>query len=67
MQQHLYEYFYKGFLVNVSLKLIDKTNGLEPKKRENYWMGTPKTLPLLVLFVSNKCFIIAILDWTIEP
>ena len=48
MQQHLYEYFYSedhnGFLGNISMSLIDKTDGFQPKKRENYWMRTLKTL-----------------------
>ena len=46
MQQHLYEHFYSkghnGFLVNVSISLIDKTDGFQPKKRENYWMKNPE-------------------------
>ena len=48
MQQHLYEHFYsKGhheLSGNVSISLIDKTDGFQPKKRENYWMRTLKTL-----------------------
>ena len=46
MQQHLYEHFYSeghnGFLGNVSISLIDKTDGFQLKKRENYWMRTLK-------------------------
>ena len=38
MQQHLYEHFYSegcnGFLGNVSVSLVDKTDGSQPKKRE---------------------------------
>ena len=37
MQQHLYEHFYSevhnGFLGNVSISLIDKTDGSQSKKR----------------------------------
>ena len=48
MQQHLYEHFYSeghyGFLGNVSISLIDKTDDFQPKKRENYSMRTLKTL-----------------------
>ena len=48
MQQHLYEHFYRegqnGFLGNVSVSLIDKTDGFQSKKRENYWMRNLKTL-----------------------
>ena len=42
MQQHLYEHFYikghNGFLGNVSISLIHKTDGFQPNKRENYWI-----------------------------
>ena len=57
MQQHLLEYFYSedhnGFLGNVSISLIDKIDGFQPKKRENYWMRTLKTLAPLGLNVEN--------------
>ena len=57
MQQHLYEHFYSkghnGFLGNVSISLIDKTDGFQPKKRENYWMRTLKTLAPLRLNVES--------------
>ena len=47
MQQHLYEHLYSEgynrFLENVSISLINKTDGSQPKKRENYWMRTLKT------------------------
>ena len=32
-----------GFLGNVSITLTDKTDGKDPKRRENYWMRTLKT------------------------
>ena len=36
-----------------SISLIDKTDGLQPKKTENYWMRTLKTLaPLGLNFES---------------
>ena len=48
MQQHLYEYFFSkihnGFLGNASVSLIDKTDGFQHGKRENYWIRTLKTL-----------------------
>ena len=48
MQEHLFEHFYSeghnGFLDDVSVTLIDKTDGKDPKKREYYWMRTLKTL-----------------------
>ena len=47
MQEHFFEYFksedHSGFLPNVSITLIDKINGKDPKRRENYWIRTLKT------------------------
>ena len=34
---------HNDFLGNVSITLIDKIDGKDPKKRENYWMRTLKT------------------------
>ena len=34
----------KGFLEDVEVRLIDKTQGSDPTKREYYWMRTLKTL-----------------------
>ena len=46
-QEHLFEHFksegHIAFLGNVSITLIDKTDGKDPKRRENYWMRTLKT------------------------
>ena len=46
-QEHLFEHFKSegliGFLRNVSITLIDKTDGKDPKRRENYWMRALKT------------------------
>ena len=40
MQKHWYEHFYSdghnGFLVDDAITLIDKTDGRDPKYRENY-------------------------------
>ena len=48
MQEHLYAHFqssgHTGFLNDVSITLIDKTDGSNPKARENYWIRTLKTL-----------------------
>ena len=33
-----------GFLNDVSVTLIDKTDESDPKKREDYWMKTLKTM-----------------------
>ena len=47
MQEHLFKHFnsdgHSGFLENVTITLIDKTDGKNPKKRENYWIRTLKT------------------------
>ena len=47
MQKHSFEHFnsegHSGFLGNVSVILIDKIDGKNPKKRENYWIRTLKT------------------------
>ena len=57
MQQHLYAHFYSEshneFLENVFISLVDKTDGFQPKKRKNYWMGTLKTLAPLGLNVES--------------
>ena len=41
MQQHLFEHFseegHHGFLEDVSIRLIDKTNPSNPLQRKNYW------------------------------
>ena len=48
LQEHLLRHFYnkghEGFLQDLSITLIDKTDACYPKKRENYWMRTLKTL-----------------------
>ena len=47
IQEHLYKHFesegHTEFLDDVSITLIDKTDGFNPTKRENYWMRTLKT------------------------
>ena len=57
MQQHLYKHFYSegcnGFLGNVSISFINKTDDFQPKKMENYWMRTLKTLAPLGLNVES--------------
>ena len=41
MQPELFEHFhseeYNGFLENCSITLIDKTDGSDPTRREEYW------------------------------
>ena len=42
-----------GFLEDVSITLIDKTDGSDPTKRETFWMHTLKTLAPYGLNVEN--------------
>ena len=48
MQEHFYELFYSdganGFLEDVAITPIDKTDGRDSKNRENYWMRTLKMI-----------------------
>ena len=48
MQEYLYSHFesegHNGFLKDVSITLIDKTDVSDPTKRETFWMHTLKTL-----------------------
>ena len=47
MQEHLYEHFCShdrnGFLDEVKITLTNKTNGKDPKNKENYGMIALKT------------------------
>ena len=58
MQEHLFEHFksegHSGFLGNVSITLIDKTDGKDPKRRENYWMKTFKTYASFRLNIEDS-------------
>ena len=57
-QEHLFEHVksegHSGFLGNVSITLIDKTDGKDPKWRENYWMRTLKTYATFGLNIENS-------------
>ena len=57
MQEHLFKHFssmgHNGFLNNLSITLIDKTDGKNPKKREDYWRRTLKTY-LMLKTVSDQ-------------
>ena len=48
LQEHLFEHYnsegHNVFLHDVSVTLIDKTDGKNPIKREHYWRNTLKTL-----------------------
>ena len=48
MQEHLFRHFSSpgrnGFLNDVSITFIDKTDPSDPLKREDYWRRTLKTM-----------------------
>ena len=44
LRSHFLQDDHKGFLENVEVRLIDKTQGTDSTKREYYWMRTLKTL-----------------------
>ena len=50
MQDHLYEHFYSddhnGFLKDIKIMLINKTDCYDPKNKENYWVRTLRMLAL---------------------
>ena len=58
MQEHLFKHFnsmgHNGLLNNVSVTLIDKTDGKNPKKREDYWRTTLKTYSPFGLNVEDS-------------
>ena len=58
MQEHLFKHFnsmgHNGLLNNVSITLIDKTDGKNPKKREDYWRRTLKTYSPFGLNVEDS-------------
>ena len=57
MQRHLYEHFnlpgHSGFLNDVSVTLIDKTDPKDPTEGEDFWIQTLKTKTPLVLNVED--------------
>ena len=61
MQEHLYRHFsspgHKGFLNDVSVTLINKTDASDPKKQEDYWMKTLKNMVQILTIVSNHTHI----------
>ena len=58
MQEHIFEYFtsegHTGFLENLSVTFIDKTDSQNPEKRENYWIHTLKTMVPWGLNILNS-------------
>ena len=57
MQEHLYKHFeserHSGFREDISVILIDKTDGSNPTKTETYWMQTLKTIAAYGLNVED--------------
>ena len=58
MQRHLLEHFNEegnhGFLEDVSITFIDKTDPSEPLKRENYWKNVLKKMAPLGLNIEDS-------------
>ena len=58
MQEHLFKHFnsmgHNGFLNNVSITLIDKTDSKNPKKRDDCWRRTLKTYSTFGLNVEDS-------------
>ena len=44
LQSHFLQRDQQGFLKDVEVRLIDKTQASDPTKREFYWMRTLRTL-----------------------
>ena len=53
MQEHLFKHF-NIMWHNVSITLIDKTDGKNPKKTEDYWKRTLKTYKPFELNVEDS-------------
>ena len=57
MQEHLFEHFKSkgrsGFLGNVSITLVDKADGKDSKRRENYCRGHSKPILHLDLILKT--------------
>ena len=60
MQQHLFNHFctsgHTGFIENVSITFIDKTDPSDPLNREDYWRCTLKNMPPFGLNIEKKMF-----------
>ena len=62
MNEYLFKHFkdmrHDGFLNNISITLIDKIDGKNPKKRKNYWRrtGGEHWKPTRLLNVTLKTF-----------
>ena len=58
MQEHFYRHSsspgHGGFLNDVSVTLIDKTDGSDPKKREDCWTKTLKNMATYGLIIEDS-------------
>ena len=58
VQEHIFEHFnsegHTGFLENVSVTFLDKTDSQNPEKRENYWIHTLKIMVPWRLNIINS-------------
>ena len=58
MQEHLFSHFsmagHNGFLNDVSITFIDKTDPSDPLRREDYWRQTLKTMVPYGLNIENS-------------
>ena len=58
MQEHLFKHFsspgHNGFLNDVLITFIDKTDPSDPLKREDYWRRTLKTMVLFGLNIEDS-------------
>ena len=59
MQEHLFSHFsmagHNGFLNDVSITFIDKTDPTDPLRREDYWRQTLKTMVPYGLNIERQC------------
>ena len=58
MQQHLFNHFCNsgpaGFIEDISVTIIDKTDQSDPLKREDYWRRTLKTTAPFGLIIKES-------------
>ena len=54
LKSHFLQDGYKGFLEDVEVRLIDKTQDSDPTKQEYYWMRTRNTLYPDVLNIESN-------------
>ena len=55
--EHFFSNKHNGFLEDCSITLIDKTDGSDPTRREEYWRRVLKTVTPYGLNTMTNCFI----------